>query len=811
MLRAKGGWQLIGTVDLTDPDLKLILIKLRETAIERSLGDFQTKIIIPNEKIQYLSIKTGLPKSADQRPAVRQALTDLASYSIEALQYDYSTDEGETHIAAVTRETLLEAETFATEHGFNPISFVAVPESNSFIGEPFFGLSSQSYTILQKNEKLEPDSMPVKVIGDASAQAWQNKEKKVVELDNQKAAKSKTSNKTKSNQVSSKNFKKITISQPHDFISTYVEPEDEDQALDKVKNKKTKNHNDPKSAQSESNAKNEQAGSVSFNSRRTSEKSNIRSLDKGSSTVLSSALVKTTPLLPAPLHKRVAEKKVGEQITTEPDILTREQTEIAERNITHTGQFSSQRKAPKKASSNKLNRINHSDTLSANELEAQRLTIFGARNAPKKAIKKQYLSFLIIVTFFLSLIGMIAFASIIFDDDILRFFQRQERTLASTLPVNSPLKNEVGSTTNIPKDITSYEIEGDAVNEVVEPDFTSGNNAMLDASQDLRPNPINTQNTLDNNALEARYAVTGVWPKAPEAISPSTLIPLDNFYIPGIDPVSPALDAVALPSITSFQTDNQLAGITSPVAAGTNFILGPDGLIVATIEGALSPDGYTIILGQPSVVPPAIPIRLSITSNDTDTLEKSTNIRPRLRPTDLIEQNERAALGGLSRSELAGLRPRLRPEEMQKKVELQREGDEVKEVLPIALAAPKSIRPALRPKNFAQVVDRAKQSTSATPTITSTVTSTVSPSIPSSASVSREATTRNAINLKKVNLIGVYGKPSNRRALVRLSNGRFRKVKVGDRIDGGRVSAIGDSELRYKKGSRNLVLKMPKS
>jgi hypothetical protein len=46
--------------------------------------------------------------------------------------------------------------------------------------------------------------------------------------------------------------------------------------------------------------------------------------------------------------------------------------------------------------------------------------------------------------------------------------------------------------------------------------------------------------------------------------------------------------------------------------------------------------------------------------------------------------------------------------------------------------------------------------------------------------------------------------------LVRLSNGRYQKVKVGDRIDGGRVSAIGDAELRYKKGSRNLTLKMPK-
>ena len=61
-----------------------------------------------------------------------------------------------------------------------------------------------------------------------------------------------------------------------------------------------------------------------------------------------------------------------------------------------------------------------------------------------------------------------------------------------------------------------------------------------------------------------------------------------------------------------------------------------------------------------------------------------------------------------------------------------------------------------------------------------------------------------------MNLIGVYGKPSSRRALVRLANGRYQKVQVGDRIDGGRVSAIGDSELRYKKGSRNLVLKMPK-
>ena len=34
-------------------------------------------------------------------------------------------------------------------------------------------------------------------------------------------------------------------------------------------------------------------------------------------------------------------------------------------------------------------------------------------------------------------------------------------------------------------------------------------------------------------------------------------------------------------------------------------------------------------------------------------------------------------------------------------------------------------------------------------------------------------------------------------------------VEVGDRLDGGRVAAITDSELRYVKGGRNVVLKIP--
>jgi hypothetical protein len=60
-------------------------------------------------------------------------------------------------------------------------------------------------------------------------------------------------------------------------------------------------------------------------------------------------------------------------------------------------------------------------------------------------------------------------------------------------------------------------------------------------------------------------------------------------------------------------------------------------------------------------------------------------------------------------------------------------------------------------------------------------------------------------------LIGVYGRPNARRALVRLANGRYIKVQAGDRLDGGQVAAIGESELRYVKRGRNITISVPSS
>jgi hypothetical protein len=75
--------------------------------------------------------------------------------------------------------------------------------------------------------------------------------------------------------------------------------------------------------------------------------------------------------------------------------------------------------------------------------------------------------------------------------------------------------------------------------------------------------------------------------------------------------------------------------------------------------------------------------------------------------------------------------------------------------------------------------------------------------------VARAATSRNEIRLRDINLIGITGTSSNRSALVRLSSGRFVRVAVGDRLDGGRVAAIGTTSLQYVVNGRNITLEIP--
>ena len=76
--------------------------------------------------------------------------------------------------------------------------------------------------------------------------------------------------------------------------------------------------------------------------------------------------------------------------------------------------------------------------------------------------------------------------------------------------------------------------------------------------------------------------------------------------------------------------------------------------------------------------------------------------------------------------------------------------------------------------------------------------------------VTRSATRKNVVNLRNINIIGITGTTRLRNALVRLSNGQVVKVRIGDRLDGGRVTDISSKTLTYAKSGRSITLNMPR-
>ncbi|MEL6478081.1 MAG: hypothetical protein AAFR17_12215 [Pseudomonadota bacterium] len=70
----------------------------------------------------------------------------------------------------------------------------------------------------------------------------------------------------------------------------------------------------------------------------------------------------------------------------------------------------------------------------------------------------------------------------------------------------------------------------------------------------------------------------------------------------------------------------------------------------------------------------------------------------------------------------------------------------------------------------------------------------------------RRAATEEGLPLDRTSLIGIINVNSGREALVRLPNGRFRRVGRGDVLDGWRVSLIGRDAMRLSRSGKNHTL-----
>lgn len=840
----------MGEVDLADPDLSESMASLVQA---KPPGDLHSKLIIPDEQIKYLSIPTPGMDAQARRAAARVALDGATPYPVDALAFDTSPDGDTTHVAAVARETLLEAEAFATEHGFNPVSFVGAAQDAAFLGEPFFGPTAVAATLLPPGVKVEPDGVRVVIVDRPTPGPTPTPSDPHPSVaDTSTAPASATPPPAPTNQPP---VAAPTITPSAEQADSGTPPVSDPLVLAAASASAP-----PGTPPAQDALAPRDTGATApppllgFATRRRqnpdSDAAPVRLGGVSRSTTSSRPSPAEPKVIPAkrkdPPNLTAPAKSISDSLRPTPAIQMPQIPEAPQMpadsgsDPRETG-FLSRRTAPlpdlpapppiaPSATRRADDGIPHSET--------QRMTVFGARDTQIVGGKPRFLGLILMAILLVFLAGVAAWATVFLDEGLARWLPQRERTLASTLPddAEDTLSADVGLTTDLERDAeqdADEDIVVAALNDSLsaEDGLTAEDTAVLDALRDPLPDPVAPEE-LDAAALEARYAVTGIWLRVPEMGIPADPVDIEDLYVTGIDPVSPALDAVALPGATSFDTDGQLAVVTSPLAAGTNFARGPDGRVIATPEGALSPDGFRVILGRPPVEPPAILARLD-TGPETEARQNAqTQVRPQPRPTDLIEQNERATLGGLSRSELAALRPRLRPQGPQDVQPTQEPTPQTvatqdqqpqDSTPPSDLAAAISLRPETRPRNFDRLVARAVPAAPqpqpeaqpraapepVAPRTASVAPRAVTPAIPSATSVARAATVDNAINLRQANLIGVYGTPSSRRALIRLGNGRYQKVEVGDRFDGGRVSAIGDSELRYQKGNRNLILRIP--
>lgn len=784
--RAADGWRNVGDVSLNVPDLSTALSELRARARQIEPRGLSCKIIIPNDQIRYLSVDTGSFAGETRREMARAALQGATPYDVADLVFDLAFDGEQTKIAAVARDTLAEAEAFAREHAFEPVSFVAVPEPGAFPGEPFFGAA----TTVDDPDDIDPDISPVVSIGPAlladshsSADILTADEPPIgTETEQQDVppvAAGFTSRRGKSTE---------TVAPPRlGGVDRFAVPPA------------------PETADAEA-----------------AEEAQRVSADTGSPPDDSGDQATAGPLLPI----RAASVTAPTLDVPELAVDTEDNAESAAPEPTVSkgpGRFFSRRKPRRPAEPARPTptpiAIAPAPQIVTPEDETERMTIFGARDHARSIGRSRPVGLMAGIAVVAVLAVAAIWAQLSLQDGLAGLLGGSEEqsdlaslpapnvpTVQSTSP--DPLTESPATATEDTIDTARLELPEPRLlespptpdSEAAE-DLTDTDAAVLEAlSEPVTDEPPSPEQD------EARYAATGIWQRAPEVPATPEIVDLANLYEVSIDRTDLAQDAVALPPMPNLETDQPPVSIPSPAAAGTSFALDAEGLVQPTPEGTMNPDGVLVYLGKPPVVPPRTPTRFETEPEEVDIRDRLATLRPRPRPTDLVEQTERTQLGGLTRAELATVRPRLRPNTDKQQEE---EADET----PTAQAIVVSRLPKSRPRGFENTVDRSQQQ-NASPSqqvaaVAAVAPATVTPKIPSSASVARQATLDNAINLRRVNLIGVYGTPSNRRALVRLPSGRYKKVKVGDSVDGGRILAIGDSELRYQKSGRNLTLKIP--
>jgi len=860
----EGVWVQIGVVAIDDPDLDAALSYMRSTALGLSPRGIASKLILPDAAILYTTLDTLSLDAQTRATQIALALIGRTPYEVADLVYDWTDDGTRAHMAVIARETLDEAESFANQHRFNPVAFAAWPEQGLFQGEADFGRSAnaQEFTGPLIAPAL-PDNAAV-----LSASDFEMGEPEVDAA--QDIIAQEQTDSVAGNNILTVPTPPVTPAEtglendpsPHDmainspeiaasmaaddaFLDVFPalrEPldaaqqetgdfdlrdavsfyPDASEPTDAVRS-------DPDASQSTDAFRSYPDASEpteyvpsDFDAAEPSE-AMLSDADQPTETVLpdpvapqatsvavqpdlfssptsfDAVMADEAPMaLDVPIDDtivedpvRVAGPSAGKAQTLLAEFAARREAALGKADT--LGRFEPAMSAGKTAAPSILadSRTESAPKIAATatqNLSRIKESSLGSKPAIKRPAPKARGSRSALMGFVLTILLLIALAAAAAFSSFISSAWNVDSATTAVASVQPSVADEVAA--DLPDD------------DVMAPSSPAPQTADLAV-----PNALSEPVSFPVPSLAAESAGSLV-PLATPAALPQPIV-------------------VAPPDITTASAE------IAPAAP----------LITPTAQGVMTPEGVFLIAGRPSVLPLARPAtvvaaalqRPAIAENIPTGIAADPALagkRPLARPDGLVSSV--AAVAILNDPSLAGKRPLVRPEAVLAAANAAQIA--LSSLAQIDANAPRSAMavtisrfPVPRPQGLKPAPEAPQELALATPELVTPDTTTpeaVAPDAPLEADnepeviaskssgprtvVSKNATYTNAINLSKVNLIGVYGSQSSRYALIRQSNGRFKKVYVGDRFDGGLVAAITESELRYSKGGQMLALQMPK-
>ncbi|MBE0413226.1 hypothetical protein [Yoonia sp.] len=793
LVRVPGGWRLIGTASLDDPDLGTALARMREQAQGLADGPLRSKIVIPLEQIKCLAIDSTQTDLTD----IHAILDGTTPYRLDELVIDYERSGGRTHIAAVARETLSEAENFAMDHGFNPVCFVAVPEPFTFQTEIFFGPTSMMHDLLGTDATVTRDPLPVLVAGTSikSRMLVLHADNGAADLDLTALLARGAGDRPEETDAQASNQQTAKARCGDVFMS--------DLSADS-----TGAHKAMQSSDATATIRADAIVAEYYPHR--PEAINRLQRPAKSTTRVDRIIPEYCPMLR----------------TTTAHILTATPPPAATPKTRNFAAPSGQsRRAPVASSHRRL--------IAGSAVAAGVLLIFGLIWAQDKfpdtatrGISAQQADNLTDAAPLPPLQTITASPRPSLPD----------LALAAPRAIDAPITPTPQGGADVPT-ADALRVDMPPANtplgQVLSPDQAAGIYAATGVWQ-RAPRFA----SVPRATSEISVTPPAPLPAAGRITQPATVaLPLDETDMSFLPPADPP------PADVRFTIDEN--GFVQATPEGT---LTPEGAIVfaglpdiqlrlrperaetapaETATPAEETNGVVVIAGAPSVQPPLRPDEIAPSISPGGVA--LTQLEPAT--ADVTESSQLAPV-------TASLRPRLRPASIASAVasatapanpditavisEIERDSAARAfiDMTPRAVGASK--RPEARPRNFDRVVavaqsrpqpaaapDRSAPDTNAPideapPELTLPPTTTAIPG-----GVARAATQENVISLRDMNLIGVYGRSNARRALVRLNNGRYVRVEVGSTLDGGQVTAISEKSLNFVKRGRTYALELP--